>query len=102
VVLPAQAEQRAMALRAQGEASYTEEAGRAQAAVLQLMTDAWQKAGSDARDIFPGNDNRLGTDWRVAKIDSFGCWLSLAPGFLVRAKLDPRLDRAIVSLISLK
>jgi hypothetical protein len=47
-------------------------------------------------------DNRLGTDWRVAKIDSFGCWLSLAPGFLVRAKLDPRLDRAIVSLISLK
>ena len=52
VVLPAQAEQRAMALRAQGEASYTEEAGRAQAAVLQLMTDAWRKAGSDARDIF--------------------------------------------------
>jgi hypothetical protein len=49
-----------------------------------------------------GNDNRLGTDWRVAKIDSFGCWLSLAPGFLVRAKLKPRLDRAIVSLISLK
>ena len=41
-----------MALKAQGDAAYTEEAGRAQAAVLQLMTDAWKKAGSDARDIF--------------------------------------------------
>jgi flotillin len=52
VVLPAKAEQQAMALRAQGNAAYTEEAGRAQAAVLQLMTDAWAKAGDDARDIF--------------------------------------------------
>lgn len=52
VVLPAQAEEQAMALRAQGDAAYTEEAGRAQAEVLQLMTDAWHKAGADARDIF--------------------------------------------------
>lgn len=52
VVLPAQAEQQAMGLRAQGDAAYSEEAGRAQAAVLQLMTDAWHKAGDDARDIF--------------------------------------------------
>jgi flotillin len=52
VVLPAQAEEQAMALRAQGDAAYTEEAGRAQAEVLQLMTDAWHKAGVDARDIF--------------------------------------------------
>jgi len=52
IVLPAQAEEQAMALRAQGDAAYTEEAGRAQAAVLQLMTDAWHKAGDDARDIF--------------------------------------------------
>ena len=41
-----------MALRAQGDAAYTEEAGRAQADVLQLMTNAWHKAGADARDIF--------------------------------------------------
>jgi flotillin len=52
VVLPAQAEEQAMALRAQGDAAYTEEAGRAQADVLQLMTNAWHKAGADARDIF--------------------------------------------------
>lgn len=52
VVLPAEAEQEAMALRAQGDAAYTEEAGRAQATVLQLMTNAWSKAGDDAREIF--------------------------------------------------
>ena len=52
VVLPAQAKREAMRLRAQGDAAYTEEAGRAQAEVLQMMTDAWKKAGPDARDIF--------------------------------------------------
>ena len=52
VVLPAQAKREAMALKAQGDAAYTEEAGRAQAEVLQMMTDAWKKAGPDARDIF--------------------------------------------------
>lgn len=52
VVLPAQAQQEAETLRARGDAAYTEEAGRASAMVLQLMTDAWQKAGDDAKDIF--------------------------------------------------
>ena len=52
VVLPAQAAQQAEALRARGQASYTEESGRAAAEVLQLMTDAWNKAGDDAKDIF--------------------------------------------------
>ena len=52
VVLPAQAEQQAATLRAKGEAAYQEESGRAAAQVLQLMTDAWNKAGDDAKDIF--------------------------------------------------
>ncbi|MED5374127.1 MAG: SPFH domain-containing protein [Myxococcota bacterium] len=52
VVLPAQAQQQAAALRAQGEAAYVEEDGRAMAAVLALMTEAWKKAGDDAKDIF--------------------------------------------------
>jgi hypothetical protein len=34
----------------------------------------------------------------VAKIDTFGCWLSLVPGFLVRAKLELRLDRVTIAL----
>jgi flotillin len=52
VVLPAQAAHKAAALRARGDAAYTEEDGRAQAAALQLMTAAWLEAGDDARDIF--------------------------------------------------
>ncbi|MEL6345895.1 MAG: SPFH domain-containing protein [Myxococcota bacterium] len=52
VVLPAQAQQAAEALRAAGEAASIEEHGRAQAQVLQMMTDAWLMAGDDARDIF--------------------------------------------------
>ncbi len=52
VVLPAQAEQEAATLRARGQAAYTAENGKALADVLQLMTDAWIKAGPDARDIF--------------------------------------------------
>lgn len=52
VVLPAQAQQQAEALRAKGEAAYVAESGKAMADVLQLMTDAWIKAGDDARDIF--------------------------------------------------
>jgi len=52
VVLPAQADQVAKALRARGAASSIEENGRAMAAVLQMMTDCWLKAGDDARDIF--------------------------------------------------
>jgi hypothetical protein len=30
----------------------------------------------------------LGSDWRVARIDTPGCWLSLAPGFIVYAKCE--------------
>jgi len=52
VVLPAQADQVAQALRARGEAASIEANGKAMAMVLQLMTDAWLKAGDDARDIF--------------------------------------------------
>jgi flotillin len=52
IVLPAQAEQEAEALRARGEAAQIEEQGRARARALDLMTEAWKKAGKDAKDIF--------------------------------------------------
>ena len=52
VVLPADAEQQAEAFRAQGEAAQIEEQGRARAKALNLMTEAWKKAGNDAKDIF--------------------------------------------------
>ncbi len=52
VVLPAEARRQAAIFEAQGKAAYTEEEGRSQAAVLQLMTDAWLSAGEDAKDIF--------------------------------------------------
>ena len=52
VVLPAQAERQSRALRAAGEAATIEENGRAMAEVLQLMTQTWARAGSDAKDIF--------------------------------------------------
>ena len=52
VVLPAQANQQAQAFAARGQAATIEENGRAMAAVLQMLTDTWLKAGDDARDIF--------------------------------------------------
>lgn len=52
VVLPAQAQQQAQALKARGGAASIEENGRAMATVLQMMTEAWIKAGKDAKDIF--------------------------------------------------
>jgi flotillin len=52
VVLPAEARRQAEALKARGEAATIEENGRAMAEVLQMMTDTWLKAGSDAKDIF--------------------------------------------------
>ena len=52
VVLPAKAQKEAAQLNAQGEAAVIEENGRAMAEVLQMLTDAWQKAGADAKDIF--------------------------------------------------
>lgn len=51
VVLPAQAAQRAEALHARGEAAEIAERGAAMAQVLAMMSDTWQKAGADARDI---------------------------------------------------
>ena len=52
VVLPDKAEQEAETFRAQGEAALIEEHGRARAKALDLMTEAWKKAGNDAKDIF--------------------------------------------------
>ncbi len=52
VVLPARAAQAAEALRARGDASVIAENGRAMAEVLGLLTETWQSAGDDARDIF--------------------------------------------------
>jgi len=52
VVLPADARRQAAIFEAQGKASYTEEEGKAQAAVLQMMTDSWLSAGEDAKEIF--------------------------------------------------
>ncbi len=52
MVLPAQAEQLAAALRARGDAAEIEENGRALAEVLKLLAGVWSEAGSSARDIF--------------------------------------------------
>ncbi len=52
VVLPAEAEREAEALRARGAAATIEESGRAMAGVLQMMTEAWLDAGPDAKEIF--------------------------------------------------
>ncbi|MEN9786747.1 MAG: hypothetical protein RLZZ299_2011 [Pseudomonadota bacterium] len=52
VVLPAQAQQKAEALKARGEASVIAENGRAGAEALQILTEAWARAGDEAQDIF--------------------------------------------------
>ncbi len=52
VVLPSQAEQKAQEYRARGEAAPVAENGRAMAAVLGSMSDAWMSMGKDAREIF--------------------------------------------------
>jgi flotillin len=51
-VLPAQANKEASELKAQGLACFIEEEGLAKAAVLEMMTQAWLRAGKDAKDIF--------------------------------------------------
>ncbi|MEC8382387.1 MAG: SPFH domain-containing protein [Myxococcota bacterium] len=51
-VLPAEAEKKAEELRAKGDAATIEENGKAMALVLQMLTDAWLRAGNDAKDIF--------------------------------------------------
>lgn len=52
VVLPARSQQQADALRARGEAAVIAENGAAMAQVLGMLTQTWQAAGTDARDIF--------------------------------------------------
>lgn len=51
-VLPAEAHKTAKENAARGKAAFVEESGKAKAEVLQMMTDAWLSAGSDAKDIF--------------------------------------------------
>lgn len=52
MVLPAQAAQRAEALRARGAAAAIAENGAAMTEVLNMLTRSWSEAGPDARDIF--------------------------------------------------
>jgi len=52
IVLPAEAERQAAALRARGGAATIEESGKAMAEVLSMMTKTWISAGPDAKDIF--------------------------------------------------
>jgi flotillin len=51
-VLPADAERKASQLRARAEAAHIAADGEAMATVLRMMTEAWVRAGDDARDIF--------------------------------------------------
>ena len=51
-VLPAEADKTAKENAARGQAAFLEQNGKAKAEVLQMMTDAWLSAGSDAKDIF--------------------------------------------------
>ncbi len=52
VVLPAQARQQGDTLHARALAAPIAENGRALAQTLTLLTGAWKKAGSDAKDVF--------------------------------------------------
>jgi len=52
VEIPAEAEKQARELIAKGEAAPIEENGRALAKVLELLAEAWAKAGPSAKDIF--------------------------------------------------
>lgn len=51
-VLPADAERKAEEMRARADAAQIAADGQAMAEVLRMMTEAWIKAGPDARDIF--------------------------------------------------
>ncbi|MEC7984079.1 MAG: SPFH domain-containing protein [Myxococcota bacterium] len=51
-VLPAEFARQAEELNAAGSAAAIEERGKVMAQVLALMTEAWIRAGSDAKDIF--------------------------------------------------
>ncbi|TNF29462.1 MAG: flotillin family protein [Deltaproteobacteria bacterium] len=52
VVIPAQRESEAQALRAAGDAAIKTETGRAQSEALQALYDVWAAAGDRAREVF--------------------------------------------------
>jgi flotillin len=52
VVAPADAEKRAREVEAKGKAAFVGEEGKAQAAVLQMLNDAWGGAGHRAKEIY--------------------------------------------------
>lgn len=51
-ILPAEYARKAEELHAAGEAASIEERGKVMAQVLAMMTEAWIRAGKDAKDIF--------------------------------------------------
>lgn len=51
-VLPADAQRKAAEMRSRADAAQIATDGQAMAEVLKMMTDAWIKAGPDAKDIF--------------------------------------------------
>ena len=51
-VLPAQAQQQAQELRARGEAAQLEENAKAAALVNEILSQVWQKTGTDASELF--------------------------------------------------
>lgn len=52
VVLPAEAQKKAAEMKSRSEAAIISADGKAMASVLEMMTEAWIKAGDDAKDIF--------------------------------------------------
>ncbi len=52
VVIPAEFDREARAIMAVGEAAPTAEEGKAQAQVLQMMSEAWRAAGPKARELY--------------------------------------------------
>jgi flotillin len=52
VVAPADAQKRAREVEAKGKAAYVGEEGKAQAAVLQMLNEAWGDAGHRAKEIY--------------------------------------------------
>ncbi len=52
VVLPAEAQRKAAEMKARSDAAHISADGEAMATVLDMMREAWVKAGPDAKDIF--------------------------------------------------
>jgi len=52
VVVPADTEKRAEEVRAKGKAAFVAEEGKAQAAILQMLNEAWAEAGTRAKEIY--------------------------------------------------